>query len=375
MYLSKINASMIRYSPFEFPKTGKKAPNRIALAPMTNSQSNDDGSLSDDEYNWLIRRAKEGFGIIITCAAHVSLDGQGWKGELGIFEDNLLPGLTKLASGIKEHGSLGIVQVYHGGARSPESITGKQPWSAQAHEYKAVDKTVAVREGSESEIEKTIAHFVEAAKRAEKAGFDGVELHGAHGYLISQFISKSINQRKDKWGGSFENRIRFARTILTETKKAVSNDFIVGIRISPEEKGIFLGIDFDESIELAKILAEDGADYIHISPWDSFKHPDKYPNTKTIIEYMRAAVPKETPLMVAGEIWSGEDAEKAIKLGSEFIALGKAAIGMPDWPTISKTSNFKPLKPPYSVEHLQKADLGEVFIDYMKRWKGFVKID
>lgn len=366
---------MIRYSPFEFPKTGKKAPNRIALAPMTNSQSNDDGSLSDDEYNWLIRRAKEGFGIIITCAAHVSLDGQGWKGELGIFEDNLLPGLTKLASGIKEHGSLGIVQVYHGGARSPESITGKQPWSAQAHEYKAVDKTVAVREGSESEIEKTIAHFVEAAKRAEKAGFDGVELHGAHGYLISQFISKSINQRKDKWGGSFENRIRFARTILTETKKAVSNDFIVGIRISPEEKGIFLGIDFDESIELAKILAEDGADYIHISPWDSFKHPDKYPNTKTIIEYMRAAVPKETPLMVAGEIWSGEDAEKAIKLGSEFIALGKAAIGMPDWPTISKTSNFKPLKPPYSVEHLQKADLGEVFIDYMKRWKGFVKID
>lgn len=364
---------MKRYKPFKFPNSNKIALNRIALAPMTNSQSNEDGSLSDDEYNWLIRRAKEGFGVIITCAAHVSLDGQGWKGELGVFDDCLMPGLKKLASGIKKYGSLSIVQLYHGGARSPESITGKQPWSAQAHEYKAGDKTVAVRAGSSAEIEMTINNFVEAAKRVEKAGFDGVELHGAHGYLISQFISKSINQRNDEWGGSFENRMRFARTILKETKKAVSNDFIVGIRISPEEKGVFLGIDFDESIELAKILAEDGADYIHISPWDSFKHPDKYPNTKTIIEYMRAAVPDETPLMVAGEIWSGEDAEKAIELGSEFIALGKAAIGMPNWPTISKKTNFKPLRPPYSVKHLEDADLGTTFIDYMKRWKGFVK--
>lgn len=366
---------MTRYTPFTFPHSKKTAPNRIVLAPMTNSQSNDDGSLSEDEYNWLIRRAKEGFGIIITCAAHVSLEGQGWKGELGIFDDTLLPGLSKLALGIKQQGSLGIVQLYHGGARSPENITGKQPWSAQAHELKAGDKTIVVREGSVSEIENTITNFVKAAIRAEKAGFDGVELHGAHGYLISQFISKSVNQRKDIWGGSFENRICFARTILTEVKKAVSKDFIVGIRISPEEKGIFLGIDFDESVELAKILAEDGADYIHISPWDSFKHPDKYPNTKTIIEYMRAAVPIQTPLMVAGEIWSAEDAEKAIGLGSEFIALGKAAIGMPNWPTISKKSTFKPKKPPYTVQQLQEADLGEVFIEYMKKWKGFVKND
>lgn len=366
---------MIRYTPFTFPHSKKIAPNRIALAPMTNSQSHDDGSLSDDEYNWLIRRAKEGFGIIITCAAHVSLDGQGWKGELGVFSDDLLPGLTKLASGIKQYGSLGIVQLYHGGARSPESITGKQPWSAQAHEYKVGEKTVKVRAGSVEEIETTIQNFVEAAKRTEKAGFDGVELHGAHGYLISQFISKAINQREDQWGGSFENRIHFARTILKEVKKAVSKDFIVGIRISPEEKGIFLGIDFDESMELAKLLAEDGADYIHISPWDSFKHPDKYPNTKTIIEYMREAIPQDTPIMVAGEIWSGADAEKAIELGSEFIALGKAAIGMPDWPTISKNPNFQVLKPPYSVQHLRNADLGEVFIDYMKRWKGFVEKD
>lgn len=361
-----------RYTPLQFPHAKKTAPNRIALAPMTNSQSNEDGTLGEDEYQWLIRRAKEGFGIIITCAAHVALDGQGWKGELGIFDDKLLPGLTQLASGIKEHGSLGIVQLYHGGARSPESITGKQPWSAMAHEYKAGENVVKVREGTPEEIEATIENFVNAAVRAEKAGFDGVELHGAHGYLISQFISKAINQRKDKWGGSFENRIRFARTILTKVKKAVKDDFILGIRISPEEKGVFQGIDFDESLQLAKILAEDGADYVHISPWDAFKHPDKYPNTKTIMEYMRETVPKETPLMVAGEIWSGDDAEKAIELGSEFIALGKAAIGIPNWPSATKDPSFKPQKPPYTVQHLREADLGEVFINYMKRWKGFV---
>ncbi len=361
------------YSPYTFKKSGKQSINRIALAPMTNLQSNSDGTLSDAEYRWLVRRAKEGFGVIITCAAHVSLDGQGWEGELGIFDDKHLEGLTRLAEGIREHNSLSIVQIFHGGARSPQSVTGRQPWSASAHTMSISKTPVEVREGTLEEIESTIEAFVLAAERAYKAGFDGVELHGAHGYLLHQFMSTETNKRTDQWGGSFENRAKFTRTILQKIKAKLPAKFIVGVRISPEDKYTFKGIDFDESLQFAKLLADDNADYIHISPWDALKKPEKYLHLdKSMIEYFREALPTDVPIIVAGEIWTGVDAEKALSFGADFVALGKAAIGIPDFPTKAKNPNFIPQKPPYTIEHLQQADLSDAFIEYMKRWQGFV---
>jgi 2,4-dienoyl-CoA reductase-like NADH-dependent reductase (Old Yellow Enzyme family) len=363
----------MRYSPYHFQRSGKTAPNRIALAPMTNMQSHADGTLSDDEYRWLIRRAKEGFGIIITCAAHVTPDGQGWKGELGIFDDKHIPGLSRLAAGIHEYGSLGIVQIFHGGARSPEELTGLQPWSASAHTMNISKTPVEVRAATLSDIERVIAAFVAAAERAYQAGFDGVELHGAHGYLLHQFISTATNQRDDDWGGSFENRTRLLRTVLRNIKAALPATFMVGVRLSPEDKFTYKGIDFDESVALAAILADEGADYIHISPWDSFKKPEKYPDgDKTVIEYFREKVDKSVPIMVAGEIWSGRDAEKAIELGADLVALGKAAIGIPDWPTKAKADDFVPQKPPYTEAQLLAADLSATFVGYMKKWPNFV---
>ncbi len=366
---------MLRYTPYHFLKSGKTAPNRIALAPMTNMQSHEDGTLSDDEYNWLVRRAKEGFGIVFTCATHVAKDGQGWQGELGIFSDMHLLGLTRLAKGIKENGSLGIVQIFHGGARSPQNVTSKQPWSASAHTFQSGKNEVQVREGTVQEIQQTIEDFVLAAERAYKAGFNGVELHGAHGYLLHQFLSTATNQRTDEWGGNFDNRTHLLRAILQKIKAKLPKEFMVGVRLSPEEKFNFLGIDFDDSLKLSRLLANDGADFIHVSPWDSFKKPEKYPDgDKTIVEYFREAVPLDTPIMVAGLIWTGADAEKALDLGADFVALGKVAIGIPDWPTLSKNPDYIPQKPPYTVDQLRKADLGEPFIEYMKRWEGFVKI-
>lgn len=343
------------------------------MAPLTNLQSNVDGTLGEDEYTWLTRRAKEGFGIIITCAAHVSKDGQGWHGELGIFDDVHLAGLTKLANGIHEHQSLAIVQIFHGGARSPEDVTGHQPWSASAHEMKAGNKVIDVRQGTEDDIHRTIQAFVDAADRAFRAGFDGVELHGAHGYLLHQFMSTVTNTRSDEWGGNFENRTRLIRIILSSIKKKVPTGFMVGVRLSPEDKYTFQGIDFDESLELARILAEEGADYIHISPWEALKRPDKYSNIdKALITYFREAVSHDIPVMVAGGIWTGSDAEYALDLGADFVALGRAAIGVPDWPARVKHSDLILPSPPFTIDQLRKADLGEKFIEYMKRWKGFV---
>jgi len=360
------------FTPFTFKLSGRQMPNRIALAPMTNMQSHEDGTLSDDEYNWLIRRAAEGFGMIITCASHVAKDGQGWKGELGVYDDRHVPGLTRLATGIHAYGSLAVLQIFHGGARSAGNLTGIQPWSASEHMMPHAKEPVKVREATTGDITGVIEAFVAAAKRAHSAGFDGVELHGAHGYLLHQFLSTATNKRTDEWGGSFENRIRLLRTILKNIKAEVSTNFMVGVRLSPEDKYTFQGIDFDESLALAKILAQENADYIHLSPWDAFKKPEKYADgEKALISFFREAIP-DTPIMVAGNIWSGHDAEKAIALGADIVAIGQAAIGHADWPTLVRDKSFEPSRPPYPVSHLLQQGLSATFVEYMKRWKNFV---
>lgn len=360
------------FTPFTFQRSQKTIFNRIALAPLTNLQSHEDGTLSQDEYNWLVRRAEESFGMIITCAANVSKDGQGWAGELGIYDDKHVEGLTRLANGIRDYGSLSIIQIFHGGARSPQELIGVQPWSASAHEMPHAKIPVQVRAATEEDIHRVIDDFVAAAVRAEKAGVDGVELHGAHGYLLHQFLSTKTNQRTDEWGGNYENRCRLIRTIVQKTKSVVHPNFIVGIRISPEDKYTFEGIDFDESLQLAKWLEADGIDYVHVSPWEALKKPEKYPNgEKFLLEYYRAAIPN-TPIIVAGSIWSGADAERAIELGADIVAIGKAAIGHANWPSLAKDKNFIPQPPPYTVDYLKKQTLATAFISYMSRWKGFI---
>ena len=290
-----------------------------------------------------------------------------------VYDDRHIPGLMRLAKGIHEYEGLAILQIFHGGARSPEHLTGTQPWSASAHIMPYSKEPVMVREATTEDITNVIAAFVNSAKRAYKAGLDGVELHGAHGYLLHQFISTVTNNRTDEWGGSFENRIRLLRVILKSVKAEVPKNFIVGVRLSPEDKYTFKGIDFDESIQLAKILAEENADYIHLSPWDAFKKPEKYPHgEKTIIGFFRDAIP-HTPIIVAGNIWSATDAEKAIAIGADIVAIGQAAIGHADWPTLVKDKSSEPSPPPYTVRHLLEQGLSQSFVEYMKRWANFVK--
>jgi 2,4-dienoyl-CoA reductase-like NADH-dependent reductase (Old Yellow Enzyme family) len=361
------------FQPYTFRRSGFTAKNRITLAPMTNGQSHEDGTLGDDEYRWLMRRAKEDFGVIITCAAHVSPDGQGWAGELGIWDDKHISGLKRLADGLHEYGSLALVQIFHGGARSPEHLTGTQPWSASEHIYSVGTKNIEVREATEQDILRVTNDFIRAAVRAKEAGMDGVELHGAHGYLIHQFLSTATNTRTDRYGGSAENRSRFLVDILAGIRKQVGDNFIVGVRISPEDKYTFKGIDFDESVDLAVKLARLGADYIHVSPWNALKKPDKYSSgDKALITWFREVLPEDIPVMVAGEIWSVEDADQAMDFGADFIALGRAGIGIPDWPARACKPKFIPLLPPYTPDYLRTCDLSDSFINYMRRWQGFV---
>jgi 2,4-dienoyl-CoA reductase-like NADH-dependent reductase (Old Yellow Enzyme family) len=349
---------------------GAQACNRVWMAPMTNSQSADDGALSDDELRWLEMRARGGFGVVETCASHVALDGQGWKGELGIYDDRLLPGLERLAAVLAITGSLGLVQLFHGGVRAPSSLTGEQPWSASAFTDPAPGFEVP-RAATEADIAGVIAQFRAAAVRAKTAGFAGVELHGAHGYLLSQFLSRTMNPRTDGWGGTLEGRARLVRETMRAVRGAVPRRFLVGVRLSPEDFGNAKGLDLDESIEVARWLCDDGADFVHLSLWDTSRNTSKRPETHPL-PLFRAAIPSEIPIVVAGKIWTRAEGEALLDMGASAIALGRAAIANPDWPHRIADLAWEPRRPPLTIAELRERGLSAGFASYMRNWKGFV---
>eukprot|EP01048_Picozoa_sp_COSAG05_P019346 COSAG05_NODE_3006_length_2420_cov_1.551486_3_plen_354_part_00 len=222
-------------APMTFVR-GPPMKNRFMLAPLTNEQSGADGVLSDDEYNWLVKRAEGGFGLTMTCASHVQRIGQGFSGQLGCWSDDHLEGLTRLAAGINKHDSVSVVQLHHAGIRSPPNLIGEAPVGPSD------DEDTGSRALSTAEVEQLVEDFIVGAQRCEAAGFDGVELHGAHEYILCQFLSADRNRRTDQYGGSAENRERIVREIVTGIRARCRPDFNVGIRLSPERFGIKLGM-------------------------------------------------------------------------------------------------------------------------------------
>ncbi len=350
------------FDPLVF-RTGLTARNRVILAPMTNQQSHDDGSLSDDELRWLVSRAAGGFGVVMTCAAHVAKDGQGWPGELGIFDDALLPSLERLAGALRRHEAVSIVQIFHGGVRADATASGIRPWSASEIE--------GARPATKEDIERVIGEFGKAAARAKRAGFDGVEIHGAHGYLFTQFLSATQNQRTDEWGGSLEGRARLIREVMRRVREETGAGFTVGVRLSPEDFGNARGLDLDESVQTARWLAEDGADFIHVSLWDVHRNTTKRPDQHAV-PLFRQALPEHVKVLTAGKIWTRADAEHQLALGADAVALGRSAILNPEWPLRAQTDGWEPRRPPVSIDELRDRSLSPRFAEYMRRWKGFV---
>jgi len=354
-------------TPLRFPN-GVTAKNRLWLAPMTNLQSHEDGTLSDDELRWLTVRAQGAFGVVETCAAHVAEDGQAWRGELGVFADRLLPGLTRLAAAISEAGGLGIVQLFHGGLRADPRLTGGATWSASAIEKPGLS---VPRVATEDDLLGVIGRFRDAAGRAVTAGFAGVELHGAHGYLLGQFLSAVQNRRTDRWGGSWENRARLLRETLRAVRGAVPASFVVGVRLSPEDWGQAEGLDLDENLMLARWLVDDGADFLHLSLWDASKSSRKRPEAHPL-RLFRDAVEERVTLVAAGGVWTREQAEAVLEHGADAVAIGRAAIANPDWPRHIADARWEPRRPPLTRAELRERGLSDAFAVFLRNWKGFV---
>lgn len=344
-------------------RTGLTARNRVVLAPMTNKQSHDDGSISEDELRWLVSRADGGFGVVMTCAAHVSKDGQGWPGELGIFDDALLPGLGRLATALRDRGAVSIVQLFHGGVRADPAVSGSPTLSASEGE--------GARAATLDDITRLIGAFADAAARAQAAGFDGVELHGAHGYLLTQFLSATGNLRRDEWGGPIEGRARLIREVTRAVRARTGAGFTLGVRLSPEDFANAKGLDLDESIQTARWLAEDGVDFVHLSLWRSALNTKKRPDQHAL-PLFRAALPADVRLLVAGSVWTRAEADDLLARGADGVALGRSAIVNPEWPLRARDASWSPRRPPVTIDDLRASGLGARFADYMRDWKGFV---
>lgn len=357
------------HSPYTF-RNGVTAPNRLALAPMTNGQSQPSGDLGEAELVWLARRVDGGFGILETCAAHVAQDGKAWAGQLGVDEDSRLPGLTRLAHRLRARGGLGIVQLFHGGLRASRKHSGVPTWSASEHREDGPTYEVP-RAATAEDLTRVIEQFAAAAARCEHAGFQGVELHGAHGYLFSQFLSSTMNQRSDGWGGSLERRARLLRETMRAVRARVSSSFVVGVRLSLEDFGFARGLDLDESIEVARWVVEDGAEFVHASLWNVEANTKKRPEAHPLA-LLREALPSNIALFTAGSIWTLDEAKRAMDRGADIIALGRAAVMNPSWPDEAKDPSFEPRRPPMSPEELIARDVSPQFVEYLRRWQGFV---
>lgn len=361
-------------NPFEFP-SGLKLANRVTLAPMTNGQSFEDGRLGDDELRWLMARAHGGFGGVFTCAAHVRSDAKGFDGALGVFDDVHMEGLARLAGEMKKAGSACFVQLYHGGARCPSRLTGIQPVSASEFDLDApgFERPRALEE---KEILEIVNDFARAAVRCAQAGFPGVEIHGANGYLITQFLSTQSNMRQDKWGGSLENRARLARELVRATKKATQHmrgpggeQFLVGLRLSPENMGSQKGLRFDESVQVAKFLAEDGLDFFHLSlgdyrkvptPQEGMPLPEPLASTP-IVTSLRSALPPHVALVTSGGIATAAQANQALELGADLVSLGKAGIAHANWPKLAAKEGFAPSAFPLEPSRLEAEAVSPAF--------------
>ena len=343
---------------------GPALPNRFVLAPLTNMQSHPDGTLSDDEKHWLVKRAEGGFGLVMTCAAHVQKRGQGFPGQLGTFSDDHVPGLSGLATSIKSHGSVAVVQLHHAGRRSPADLIGESPVCPSD------DPETGARALTTDETEELIADFVKAAVRCDRAGFDGVELHGAHDYMICEYLSPELNRRSDRYGGSLENRARLLMEIVSGIRRECRPDFNLSVRLSPER----FGMQTPEICEVFGRLVDAGVDFVDMSLWDVFKEPaDPEYGGRRLVDVF-AAIPRgATRLGVAGKLYSAADARRAIDAGADMVVLGRGAILHHDFPEqVRRNSDFVMRDLPVTPETLKDEGLSDSFVGYMRNWKGFV---
>ncbi|EFH8049085.1 NADH-dependent flavin oxidoreductase [Escherichia coli] len=364
------------FSPFMLTEKIKLR-NRIVMAPMTTWSANPDGTISEQELEFYKRRSQN-VGLVITGCTYVTPSGIGFTHEFAAYDDRFINSLEKLAAAAKSGGAPAILQVFHAGNKAiPELVPNNDVISASASSVKSGDfmkRVVQSREMTENEIQETIRAFGDVTKRAIKAGFDGIELHGAHGFLLQNFFSPLFNQRNDRWGGDLEGRMRFPLAVLQEVKNVVyeyaTKPFAIGYRISPEESATG-GLRIEDTYKLLDRLISSGISYIHtslVSINDSY--PVESPNGPRTIELILNHIAGRVPVIAAGKIRTPSQAQEAISTGLPLVAIGKGLVINPEWVTLAESGRGHEIQTTLNPQLVPELTIPDKLWDQIQASKG-----
>ena len=328
--------------------------NRIVLPPMARNYATPEGFVTRQLVDHYASLARGGVGLVIVEATFVERSGKGFYQQLGVDDDRCITGLNELADAVKEYGSRISIQLHHAGrqtdiATSGMAVVAPSPIPCPVSEGSPKELTIG-------EINKLVEAFAQAARRVKQAGFDAVELHGAHGYLVSQFLSPNTNQRTDKYGGNLEDRATFLLEIISRTRELVGDDFAVTARINADDY-VAGGMTITECKELAQILEKAGIDALHItagtyecmlddritSPFGVISTYAPRGQLIALAQQVREVV--NIPIITVGAI-TPEIGEKALRDGkADFIAMGRALIADPGLATKLRTGARRDIRP------------------------------
>ena len=335
---------------------GLTTKNRLGVAPMTRVTATEDGHATETMTRYYERFARGGFGLVITEGIYTDqAHAQGYLFQPGLTDMAQAHAWQPVVKGIQSHGALAIAQLMHAGGISqgnrfsdfnvaPSAV---QPKGQQMAFYRGKNQYPLPREIDEAQIREAIVGFAETARRAvEVSGFDGVEIHGANGYLLDQFLTDYTNTRPDRYGGSIENRVRLTLEVVGAVRAAIGNAVPLGVRISQGKVNDNLhkwaGAEKDAEIIFGS-LADAGVDYIHVTEFEAWQPAFK--EGSSLAHFAKKFAP-DTVILANGSLHDVAKAEEVLRQGADVVTLGRGALANPDFPArVAQSAQLRDFDP------------------------------
>jgi 2,4-dienoyl-CoA reductase-like NADH-dependent reductase (Old Yellow Enzyme family) len=345
--------------------------NRVGLAPMTRVSATEDGRATERMTRYYRKFADGGFSFLVTEGTYPDEEyGQAYLNQPGLATDDHVEAWKSVTDAVSDSSTPIFAQLMHAGAQTQGNIyTGGdetiapspvQPDREKNPAYSGEGEYPVPREATADDLDAVRAGFVRAAKHAEKAGFDGVELHAANGYLLHEFLSTAFNHRDDEYGGAPANRIRFPKEVASAVREAVPEEFVVGVRISQTAVTIE-DCAWPEGEDAARIFcsefADAGVDYIHTTEPDATE-PTFAESGRTLAEAANEYTPDETVIIDNGGLGDPEAAREKLKAGADLVTLARSALVNADWPKrVAEGRELAEFE--YSMLFTPKASIGD----------------
>ena len=352
------------FSPFTLK--GKVVKNRFTVPAMVTNYCNEDGTATDRYIAYHEARARGGWGLIITEDYAVDPLGRGFKNVAGLWNDEQIESHQALPKRLKAHGATVIAQIYHAGRQTNAGVIGPDASPVAPSAIGCPFSGLVPKALTIPEISDIVSKFADTAYRAKQCGFDGVEIHGGHGYLIAGFMSPYANKRFDAYGGNVVNRTRFPREIVQAIREKCGDDFIIGFRISGDEF-IEGGRTIEDTKVIVRMLEASGVDLVHVSA-GTYVSADRivppYQTPHGWITDLAAEVRKcvEIPVITVGRINDPFVANNAIKdEKADFIAMGRASLTDPEMPNKAEAGRYDEIRQCIACNH---GCIGILFTDH-----------